>query len=107
MGDMIRVGRRARLSVEGKTETLEFQNRIKTEKLQNSVVPNTRFIETFRTAMEFLANPYKQWISDAFEDKRMVLRLAFSGKVRFAQNEGLSNRYNHPTFQGVWEYPHG
>lgn len=51
--------------------------------------PPATFAETFRTAMSFLAQPWKLWDSNDLSDKRLVLRLVFSGKLSYARNEGF------------------
>ena len=39
--------------------------------------------------MEFLAKPHKIWSSERFEDKRTVLKLTFSDRLAYVQNEGF------------------
>ena len=39
-------------------------------------------------SMRFLANPYNIWVSGDFKLKRLVLRMAFSGKIPYTKNEG-------------------
>ena len=60
-----------------------------TEKIQNCGKPLRSFDETFRTACAFLANPYNLWLSDQIEDQRMVLRLAYPGRIPYCRNEGF------------------
>ena len=50
--------------------------------------PAGGFRETYRTAMEFLANPWKLWASEHLGDKRLVLRLAFASRLPYLRNEG-------------------
>ena len=50
--------------------------------------PLKNFDEMFRTAMAFLSNPWKLWASDVLEHKRLVLRLAFPGRLAYRRNEG-------------------
>ena len=59
------------------------------EKIKNCRRPLHSFDESFRTAFDFLGNPYKLWGSDRLEDKKMVLRLAFSEKLPYDRNEGF------------------
>ena len=47
------------------------------------------FDETFRTAMEFFADPQKLWHSERIEDKRSVLKLAFEDKLAYNRNGGF------------------
>lgn len=74
---------------EQKIEKLEGQKIVLQEKIQNCGRPLADFDETFRTAMEFLGNPHKLWMSDKLEDRRLVLRLVFSEKLPYQRNEGF------------------
>jgi hypothetical protein len=47
------------------------------------------FDELFRTALDYLANPQKLWVSDRIEDKRAVLKLTFADRLTYARNEGF------------------
>ena len=59
------------------------------EKLASSTgAPRVSFGETYRTAFDFLANPWKRWRSECLEDRRAVLRLVFSDRLAYARNEG-------------------
>ncbi|WP_127598253.1 recombinase family protein [Nitratireductor alexandrii] len=58
------------------------------EKITEYGQPAKGFKETYRTAMEFLANPCKLWASERLDDKRLVLRLAFARKLPYLRNEG-------------------
>ena len=57
---------------------------------KNKVIaqPLASFDETYRTACQFLANPLKLWASGHIEDKRIVLRLAFAGRIQYCRNHG-------------------
>ena len=74
---------------EQKIDRLESQKIILQEKIQNCGRPLADFDETFRTAMEFLGNPYRLWTSDRLEDKRLVCRLVFTEKLSYTKNEGF------------------
>ena len=43
------------------------------------------FEETYRTAMEILANPWKLWTSHHPEDRRILLRLAFAERIPYCR----------------------
>ena len=60
-----------------------------TEKAKNCGRPLASFDAAFRTAMAFLASPYKLWVSDSFELKSMVLKLAFLERLQYARGEGF------------------
>ena len=74
---------------EYKVRELQEQKAALREKIKNCGRPLYTFDESFRTAFDFLGNPHKLWSSDRIEDKRMVLRLAFSDKLPYDQNEGF------------------
>ncbi len=59
------------------------------EKISQCGRPLKSFDETFRTSMEFFANPQKLWHSDDIEHKRSVLRLVFADKLAYDRNEGF------------------
>ena len=74
---------------ENQVRKLEEERIALTEKSRNAGRPQMTCDQTLRTACEFLANPYKLWVSEHVEDKRMVLRLAFAGKLAYRRNEGF------------------
>ena len=51
--------------------------------------PRSTFEGSFRTAWAFLSNPWKLWASGILDHQRLVLRLAFSGPLRYCRNEGF------------------
>lgn len=73
---------------ETQIKKLERRKLCLSDDIARSGQPATGFKETYRTAMEFLANPSKLWASERLEDKRLVLRLAFAGKLPYLRNEG-------------------
>ena len=75
-----------------------YENRIRklegdkmeiSEKIANCGRPLRSFDDTLRTALEFIGNPRKLWASEHFEDKRAVLKLAFSERLPYIRNEGF------------------
>ncbi|WP_323042959.1 hypothetical protein [Gemmobacter sp.] len=42
-----------------------------------------------RTALDFLANPWKLWKSERLEDKQTVLKLAFADRLRYTRKSGF------------------
>ena len=60
-----------------------------TEKLANCGRPLSNFDDAFRTAMAFLANPYKLWVSDRIDLKHLVLKLAFVDRLEYARESGF------------------
>ncbi len=59
------------------------------EKISNCGRPVADFTSTYRTAMSFLENPRKLWDSEALEDKRAVLKLAFSSRIAYVRGRGF------------------
>ena len=74
---------------ERKIEKLERDKLVVQEKLATKPGPKRPFEEVFELAMGFLANPWKLWESDRIEDKRTVLKLAFSDRHAYQRGEGF------------------
>ncbi len=74
---------------EDKLQKLEEQKLVLSEKIANSGADLPCFDSTFRTALEFLKNPHKLWLSDKLADKRTVLKLVFAEGVSYDRKEGL------------------
>jgi hypothetical protein len=73
---------------EKRLRALETQKALLKDRIATSGKPRASFDETYRTACDFLANPWKLWGSDRLEDRRAVLRLVFAEKLPYARNEG-------------------
>ncbi len=52
---------------------LQLEKRIMQEKVANCGSPLRGFDESFRTAMDFLANPHELWASGRIEDRHTVM----------------------------------
>lgn len=74
---------------ERRIRKLEEQKLILGEKLAGCGRPVRSFDETVRTALEFLANPWKLWSSERLEDKRSVLKLTFASRLAYTRNRGF------------------
>ena len=74
---------------EKRIESMEKQKRIWEEKLLQTSQPVHSFDDTFRTALLFLSNPQKIWLDGEFEQKRMLLRMAFTDKLTYIRNQGF------------------
>ena len=68
---------------------LEKDKLVAAEKLKNGVGPKAPFDEMFELAFKFLSNPWKLWESDRLEDKKTVLKLAFSHRLPYHRKEGF------------------
>ena len=66
-----------------------MSKRVLEEKALQSVEPVHTFEESFRTAIKFWQNPYELWHTGGFEDKLVVVKLAFSQKLSYVKNEGF------------------
>ncbi len=74
---------------EKKIAEAEQRKLIVAESIASAGQPVRPFEETFRTAMAFLANPWKLWASGRLEHRRTVLKLAFADKPTFTRSGGL------------------
>ncbi|HAT86677.1 MAG TPA: resolvase [Rhizobiales bacterium] len=76
---------------EKKIEELEKDKLISEEKLQLSGKPKHSFEKMFELALQFLSNPWKLWDSDILEQRRLVLKLAFTGRIPYDRHNGFLN----------------
>ena len=74
---------------ENRIRKLEEQKLLLIEKIETGGRPLRSFDEALRTAMEFLASPWKLWSSEVLEQRRTVLKLAFADRLAYVRNEGF------------------
>lgn len=74
---------------EQRIDTLEKERLLITEKVAQCGRPTGDFDASFRTAMDFLSNPWNLWNSDRLEDKRAVLKLTFADRLSYVRGEGF------------------
>ncbi len=74
---------------ESRIAKLEEQRLLIAERMASAGQPASSFDATLRTALGFLASPWKLWSSDRLEDKRAVLKLTFATRLRYQRGEGL------------------
>ena len=74
---------------EGRIQALEVRKAELKEKIAGSGRTPKDFDTGFRTAMTFLANPYKIWVSGNFHYKRVVLKLAFAERLQYLRESGF------------------
>jgi site-specific DNA recombinase len=67
---------------------LETQKALMRERIANCGRPLKSFGDTYRTAFDFLANPYNLWTSPRIEDRRAVLKLVFADRLTWVRGEG-------------------
>ncbi len=73
---------------EGRLQDMERQKAIWQEKFTQTDGPTAPFNKIYRTAFEFLSNPWKLWGSERLEDKRAVLKLVFAERLPYDRNRG-------------------
>ncbi len=76
-------------SYENRVKALEERKAMLAEKVRNRGRPLESFDAALRTALRFLGNPHKLWLSDRLEDKRTVLKLVFADRLEYVRNEGF------------------
>ncbi|MGJ8629406.1 MAG: recombinase family protein, partial [Sulfitobacter sp.] len=76
-------------AIEAKIEKLEAQKALIAEDLQNSKPKTTDFDGSFRTAMNFLANPWKLWETGKAKSRQTVLKLVFDAPITYARDRGF------------------
>ncbi len=74
---------------EDKIRALQEEKVMLAEKIKNCGRPIETFEDTFRTAITFLGNPLKLWESECIEQRRMLLRMAFTDKIIYDRNQGF------------------
>ncbi len=73
---------------EGKLKSFETQKVKLQEDAQKKAKPRKTFEEVYRTACSFLSSPWNIWKKGDFEERRMLLRLCFPGKIHYAREGG-------------------
>ena len=76
-------------SYETRIRKLEEEKLILADRVAENTRPKSSFEDSLRTALDFLANPWILWRSDQLEDKRTVLKLAFSDRLRYRRDDGF------------------
>lgn len=74
---------------EDKIRSLKGEKVVISEKVKNCGRPLESFEDSFRTAMTFFGNPQKLWDSGDIEQRRMLLRMAFSDRITYDRNQGF------------------
>ena len=73
---------------ESRLEEMNAQKRFLGDQLAKIGVLQPGFKEIYRTAFDFLANPWKLWASERLEDKRAVLKLVFADRLHYDRETG-------------------
>lgn len=74
---------------EKRIETMEKQKLILQEKIEQKAQPVHSFEDSLRTAFLILSNPLKIWLEGQFEQKRLLLKMAFTGRLIYDRNKGF------------------
>ncbi len=74
---------------ETKLEKLESEKVLISENMTKKPDLNRNFDQSFRTAMEFLANPWKLWTSDNPAHRKTLLKLVFAAPLPYVRNQGF------------------
>lgn len=59
------------------------------EKIAKCGRPIRDFDDSFRTAMDFLANPHELWASERMEGRHAVMKLTFADRLAYVRGEGF------------------
>lgn len=89
---------------EAELRNLEEAKLVLTEKAAKIAKPTTNFDGLYRTACEFLANPYKLWASSDWKDQRIFLRLIFAGHIAYCRESGYRTAKTTLPFNALREY---
>lgn len=76
-------------SIERRIEKLEEQKLLTQEKIAQCGRPLRDFDKSFRTALEFLANPLKLWVSGEFPAQQTCLKLTLAESLVYDRNIGF------------------
>ena len=74
---------------ESEVEKLELEKLVLDEKASKCGSVARDYDESFRTAFEFIANPWKLWNTGTFDDKRIVLNLTLGSHLEYDWDEGV------------------
>ncbi len=74
---------------ESRIQRLEERKFVINDTIARTGQPVRTFEDTLRTALVFLSNPWKLWVSECPEDKKTVLKLAFSDRLAYARKGGF------------------
>lgn len=74
---------------ENRIRQLEERKLVIAEQIASSGHPRRNFEDALRTALNFLASPWKLWNSRRLEDQRAVLKLTFVDRLVTLEMKGL------------------
>ncbi len=74
---------------EERVRKLETEKLLIEDQIANAGRPSMSFDDTLRTALDFLASPWKLWSEGKFEHRKMVLKLTFADRLRYNRIGGF------------------
>lgn len=74
---------------ESEIEKLEREKLVLAERTAKCGTALPDYDATFRTAIDFLANPCELWKNGTYEDKRIVLKLTLDANLEYDWNQGV------------------
>ncbi len=86
-------------AIETRINNIEKEKLAITETIKKLGKPVRPFKTMFEQALTFLANPYSIWQNGNFEDRKMVLKLAFSDRLSYSRNGGFRTPKTSQPFQ--------
>ena len=92
--------------IEKRITALEVEKQLVAEKIEKLAEPARGYDEMFEHALTFLSNPYKIWQKGTFADRRNVLKLAFTDRLKYSRIEGLRTPQTSIPFKvlgGFWD----
>ena len=92
---------------EARIQKLENEKLVLTESITAIPKPLRTFDDTLRTALEFLSNPWKLWVSEHLEDRHAVLKLAFTDRLCYSRADGFRTAEITMPFQVIQSLSNG
>lgn len=89
---------------EERISALEDEKLVLKERIANCGRALPPFDDTFRTALDFLENPQKLWVSERYEDKRAVLKLTFAEHLTYARGDGFRTALTTSPFKVICNF---
>ncbi len=74
---------------EDHVKKLERKRTMLSEQAKHMLNIDTSFEDSVGTIFDFISNPYSLWANGDFENKRLVLKLAFAQQVTFDRETGF------------------
>ncbi len=74
---------------EDRVRKLEDEKLLIHERMAGAGRPASNFNTALRTALNFVASPWKLWASGELEQRRTVLKLTFANRLQYVRDEGF------------------